>query len=306
MTTTEAGPNAFSERNTREALELACRAVGLHAEGARLMRLGENAIYALADEPIVVRIARSPDALDDVRKEMRVARWLAANEFPAARLATQNGDDALVVADRHPVTFWDLIPEHADPADFVDLAHLLKRLHNLAPDDAVQLPAFDPFSRVAARLANAPAVADRDDIAYLTARYERLQAAFLEVSYAFPPGPVHGDAHVANLIRHQGGRVLMLDFEAFAYGPREWDLTITGARRDGFAWMSVEDYETFSRIYGYDILAWSGFRIFRAIRELTMTTWLMQLVDDPRAAAEFHRRVDDIRKDVYPRQWSAF
>jgi hypothetical protein len=37
-----------------------------------------------------------------------------------------------------------------------------------------------------------------------------------------------------------------------------------------------------------------------------MTTWLMQLTDDPAAAAEFHRRVDDIRAERFPRDWKPF
>jgi hypothetical protein len=86
-------------------------------------------------------------------------------------------------------------------------------------------------------------------------------------------------------------------------GQREWDLTVTGVSGNGFDWMTEKEYRSFADAYGFDIHTWAGFPVFRAIRELTMTTWLMQLVDDPPAADEFHRRVDDLRSDRLPRRW---
>lgn len=40
------------------------------------MRLGENAVYRLAADPVVVRTARTVDYLADVQTEVAVARWL--------------------------------------------------------------------------------------------------------------------------------------------------------------------------------------------------------------------------------------
>jgi len=50
------------------------------------LRLGTNANYRLAAHPIMVRIA--PGHIEDVRKEVNVARWLAGSGFPAARSET--------------------------------------------------------------------------------------------------------------------------------------------------------------------------------------------------------------------------
>ena len=59
--------------------ELLCRAC---QAGAELLRLGENAIYRLAQDAVVVRIARTMGYWDDACKEVDVARWLAANGIP--------------------------------------------------------------------------------------------------------------------------------------------------------------------------------------------------------------------------------
>lgn len=305
MTAEEPSPT-FSEESTRPVLAEACTRVGLDPSDATVLRLGENAIYRLAGAPVVVRIARSLAALEDVRKEMRVARWLKSEDFPAAELADENGEDVLIVDGRYPVTFWRYITSTPPEPSEASLGRLLRELHGLTPPAWVKLPSFWPFSRVAERLAAPHPAANPDDVAFLGELHDHLRQEYEGVSYVFPPSAVHGDAHLSNLLRDEAGTVLLLDFEAFGFGQREWDLTVTGVRRDGFDWMSEKEYRSFAGAYGFDIHTWPGFPVFRAIRELTMTTWLMQLVENPRAAEEFHRRVEDIRRDRFPRRWRPF
>jgi aminoglycoside phosphotransferase (APT) family kinase protein len=295
----------FSADSTREPLRKACAAIGHPDADVRLLRLGENAIYRISGTPIVVRIARSLDALDDVRKEVRVARWLEAEDVPAARLADESEDEPLVV-DGHPITFWRFIAATDPDPELADLGGLLRHLHALEPPEWLRLPSFSPFVRVAERLDRAPAAANADDVDFLRELFSDLQVAYQQLVFVFLPSPVHGDAHLANLMRDESGQVVMLDFEAFAYGHREWDLTVTGARRDGFGWLDASQYRQFTDAYGYDILSWPGFPVLRSIRELTMTTWLMQLTNDQRAADEFRRRVSDMREGKFPRRWAAF
>jgi Ser/Thr protein kinase RdoA (MazF antagonist) len=305
MTTQEPSP-AFSEDSTRPVLAEACAKVGLDPAGASMLRLGENAMYRLESAPVVVRVARSLAKLDEVRKEIRVARWLESEGFPAVGLADENGEDVLVAAGQYPVTFWRYITNTPPDPSEASLGRLLRELHGLKPPDWLQLPDFWPFDRVADRLAAAPAAADPDDVVFLGGLHDRLREEYEGLSYVFPPSVIHGDAHLANLLRDESGQVLMLDFENTGFGQREWDLTVTGVRRDGFDWMTEAEYRSFADAYGFDIHTWPGFPVFRAIRELTMTTWLMQLVNDPRAAQEFHRRVTDIRTDRFPRRWQRF
>ena len=60
-----------------DAAEVACEATGLNATGARLIRLGENALFHLPGPNVVVRVARSMAYWEDAGREVAVARWLA-------------------------------------------------------------------------------------------------------------------------------------------------------------------------------------------------------------------------------------
>lgn len=66
---------ALGEAKTRALLQEACAAIGLSADGARLLRLGSNAVYRLA-APVVARIARPGADPEARRRTVAVARWL--------------------------------------------------------------------------------------------------------------------------------------------------------------------------------------------------------------------------------------
>jgi hypothetical protein len=100
--------------------------------------------------------------------------------------------------------------------------------------------------------------------------------------------------------------VVLLDFEAVAVGPREWDLVPTAVARERFR-LSEEHYREFAATYGFDVRTWPGYPVLREIRELTMTTWLMQNVAESAAvAAEFALRVASLRERDTRRVWTAF
>lgn len=76
----------LTEPKAWQALSPACDSVGLDASGARLLRLGEHAVFRLA-KPVVVRIGRSLAYEEQARTEVGVARWLENQHYPAARAA---------------------------------------------------------------------------------------------------------------------------------------------------------------------------------------------------------------------------
>ena len=125
-----------------------------------------------------------------------------------------------------------------------------------------------------------------------------LNEQFQSLEFALPPGPIHGDAHTSNLLTDHG-QVVLLDFEAVAAGPREWDLVPTAVACERFR-LSEEHYREFADTYGFDVRTWAGYPVLREIRELTMTTWLMQNVGESAAvAAEFALRVASLRGERY-------
>lgn len=287
-----AGP--FTPSATRSILMTACRDVGMDGTDAVLLRHGENAVYRLIHHPVVARIARHADV---PRREVAVAAWLASSDFPAVRVC--DGLDQLLVIDGRVVTWWGLIVESPERPAFEDLAVVLRRLHDLPPPPEALMPPFDPMPRVLGRLAAADvAESDRE---FLAGRHAELRAAYESLSFELEQGPIHGDAHLGNLMRREDGTVVQIDLEAFAWGPREWDSSVFAAAYAVFGWMGEAEYRRCVERYGWDPLTWSGFPTMRAIRELNMVTWLMQragesdVVDD-----EIARRLVDLRNDELP------
>ena len=148
---TTSGPGLpFTSADASVTLDEACAKAGIHSEGAQLIRLGENAIFRLAHEPIVVRIGRGADVLKDAQKEVAVARWLRDAGLPAA--APTAHTQPIMVRDR-PVTFWKLIEDSGIRATIGDLAAILRPLHSLPVPPGLPLPEFDIFGRVSERIA---------------------------------------------------------------------------------------------------------------------------------------------------------
>jgi aminoglycoside phosphotransferase (APT) family kinase protein len=294
-------PGEFTSARAHEVMTGACRAVGLASDGARLIRLGENALFRLDRHPVIVRIARSPDYLGDARLEVRVSRWLEAEGFPASRVV-EDVEQAVVVSG-HPVTFWHLIEESDRKATYGELGGILRDLHALRLPAALELPAYDVFGRSDMRIERAVGIRD-DDREFLRKRGRELRERLAETRFESPKGAVHGDAHVQNLMVDRSDRVVLIDFENFSYDHPEWDLMVTATEHDSLGWQSREQYAAFTDAYGRDLRDWDGFPTLRAIQEFKMTTWLMQNIgESAEIAEEYSRRVASLRDDAAPRCW---
>lgn len=290
----------FSAETARATLERTCAELDVATTDAKLIRMGENAMFALPADKLVVRIARTVERRERVERELAVARWLADNEYPAVRVAEQFEQPLAV--DGRLVTFWQLIDE-SGKATFGDLAGLLRDMHAL-PAPAFTLPRFDPFTSVPGRLAN-PGNADKAAVTFLTQLYEDVRVRYANLAFPSPFGVIHGDAHRGNVIPTADGPVLA-DFEVVAWGPREWDLTPTAMSVDRFG-LPREAYESFADTYGRDVTEWPDFSVLRAVRELTMVTWLMQIIDEsPERAREFYHRVASLREGKPHELWHQF
>lgn len=139
----------FTSEYAYKVLQQACQTVGEAAEGATMLRLGENAIFRLAgrSSSIVVRVARDLTRLEIARRELCVSRWLGgAGKVPAVRVHEEIPDQPIVVVD-HPITFWEYMPVSADRPNPVDLAVLLRALHATS-DSPCDLPEFERSSGV--------------------------------------------------------------------------------------------------------------------------------------------------------------
>ncbi|MEX5635979.1 phosphotransferase enzyme family protein [Parafrankia sp. FMc2] len=306
-----AGPGPagrFTAARSRQALTQLCASVGLDDRDAEPIKLTVNAVYRLPREAAVVRIASSAAMNHRVAKVVQVARWLAEHGMPAVRLLP--GVPAPVVVDGWHATVWrDAAPPEAVTRPAVhparSLADVLLRLHALAPPEP-PLPAWDPLDDVRRRLSDAEGLPAADR-AFLEGLTLRVSDALGSVRYVLPQAVIHGDAHLGNLIHTAPGRVVICDFDATCLGPAEWDLVpvALGAVRFG---RSPQPQEELARAYGFDVTAWDGFPVLRAVRELKLVTSVAPvLASSPSAAAQFAVRLRSLRAGAADRTvWAPY
>ena len=295
--------DVMSEAETLSVLRRACAATGLSASGARLLRLGSNAVYHLAD-PVVVRIARPEAGTVSAERTVAVARWLASADYPAVRALDL---DQPIVIDGHAVTFWESVSDDGDEyAAIAEVADVIARLHRLTPPETLHLPALEPFGEAEERIAQSRWLTP-DDRDYMTAELARLRTEYARLEFPLPQGVIHGDANVGNVLHDRHGNPVVIDLDAFAIGPREWDLIQTALYYDHFGWHTREEYETFTRVYGYDLMQWPGYPVLAAVREFVMVTWMILKVEESEpTAAETRKRLQALRTGASRRDWSPF
>jgi Ser/Thr protein kinase RdoA (MazF antagonist) len=281
----------------------ACQAVGLNPDGARLLRLGSNAVFRLAS-PVVARIAYADTDVEAARRTVEVARWLETVDYPAVRALSL--DQPAIVSGR-PVTFWEALSDTGDEYATIDqVAEVIARLHKLTPPESLVLPVLQPFADADRRIMESQWPTE-DDRSWMTAELVRLSREYDRLEFALPNGVIHGDANIGNVLRDYHGHPVVIDLDDFATGPREWDLILTALYYDHFGWHTQDEYETFARVYGFDIMKWPGYPMLADIREFIMVTWIVSKAgENERTSAEARKRLDSLRTGSSRKDWGPF
>ena len=127
--------------DSRDVLERACAIAGIDATGARLLRVGSNAVYRLT-APVIARVSRPGADPAQVRRTVAVARWLRSVDYPAVRVVNVGQP---VVTDEQVVTFWDAVSDEGDQyASVAEVAEVLIKLHKLTAPAGLHLPELSP------------------------------------------------------------------------------------------------------------------------------------------------------------------
>lgn len=294
---------ALGEAETRALLQEACAVTGLSASGARLLRLGSNAVYRLA-APVVARVARPDADPGAARRTVAVARWLESARYPAVRAIDV---DQPVIVDGHAVTFWEAVSDDgSEYATVAEVAEVIAQLHKLTAPESLHLPELEPFENAGDRIAYSTWLS-ADDRDYMTSELVRLQGEYAKLDFALPPGVIHGDANIGNVLHDERGNPVVIDLDGFAIGPREWDLIQTPLFYDHYGWHTREEYETFARVYGYDIMKWPGYPALANIREFIQVTWMIQKAgESEKTEAEARKRLSTLRSGASRKDWLPF
>ncbi|MGW2560430.1 phosphotransferase enzyme family protein [Streptomyces sp. NPDC001514] len=283
----------MDETRAREVLA----AAGL-ARGAALLALGENAVFGAGD--VVVKVGRSAELLERAERELVVAGWLEEAGVPAVRAVEPKAR----LVEGHPVTLWHRLPDAVRPAEPRDLALLLRQVHAL-PAAPFALPRRELLAGVERWLRLAGDAIDPADATYLRERRDGFAEAAAALTPHLAPGPIHGDALPRNVHVGPDGPVLV-DLETFSSDLREHDLVVLALSRDRYG-LDPAAYDGFTEAYGWDVRDWDGCAVLRGARETASCAWVAQHAPaNPKALAEFRRRVASLREGDAQVRWYPF
>ncbi|MFJ2059000.1 phosphotransferase enzyme family protein [Streptomyces sp. NPDC087908] len=285
----------MDEARAREILA----AAGLPVAEARLLALGENAVFAVGG--LVVKVGRDAELWERAEREMALAGWLAGADIPAVRAAEERPR----LVEGHPVTLWHRLPDAVRPAEPRDLAPLLRLVHALPEPGGFTLPRRELLGGVERWLRLAGDAIDPADAAFLRERRDAFAPAAAALTPRLAPGPIHGDALPRNVHVGPDGPVLV-DLETFSSDLREHDLVVLALSRDRYG-LDPAAYEAFTGAYGWDVREWEGCAVLRGARETASCAWVAQHAPtNPKALAEFERRVASLRDGDPEVRWYPF
>lgn len=271
-------------------------------DDVRLLRLTNNAVFALPSAGLVVRITRSHGLTDRVHKVVGLAGHFAATDAPAIRLAP--GIDQPVHAGGLLATVWQWVPPTPPPPPSVtDLGHVLRSFHAL-PTPPFLLPVWDPVGDARTRIGDAEALrdADRDFLLHwCDALAPRIAALNTDVEQRL----VHGDAHVGNLLRRPDSQIVLCDFDATCFGPWQVDLAAVAVGEARFGRAGA--HQALTQAYGYDVTTDPAWPLLREARELKMVAAAAPLLaSTPGVAHEFTTRLTSIQRGDLITRWTPF
>jgi aminoglycoside phosphotransferase (APT) family kinase protein len=278
-----------------------CAQAGLDPAGAELIKFTNNAVFRLVRDPVVVRIAGSNAVRARVSKIVAAARWLAEHDMPSVRLLL--GVEQPVRAQGHLATVWQQVPVVGPSPTGHDLAAILRRFHALPPPN-FDLPLWRPVGPIRERIAEATSLFD-NDLAFLVATCDETEAALAALRYALPPGPIHGDGFLGNLISGPV-RPVICDFDSTSIGPREWDLTPAAVGKLRFNY-TTDTHGQLASAYGFDVTQWDGFPVMRRLRELQLVTSVLPVLDsNPGLREQWERRFRSFRDGDEGVRWETY
>ena len=204
--------------STEEAISasVACaRAVGLPADDPEVIAEGFSVRVRLHPAPVVTRVVTlgrqlRPDPLPWLQREVSVAQHLAASGVPVVAPWDHPGPH---LAEGLEVSLWHWTEHDSSTVSAVDFGAMLGPLHEALESYTGELP---PLVGPLTDISTALSVSSDPTL-------HRAAAELVPLALSWPRRPLHGDAHVGNVLNSPDGP-LWTDFEDVCVGPVEWDL----------------------------------------------------------------------------------
>ncbi|MGW1060297.1 phosphotransferase family protein [Micromonospora rubida] len=283
------------------AMHQVATGLGVPTGDARLLRLTNNAVFALPGAAIVIRIARTHQLYDRVSKVVRLAQWFAQVDAPTIRLAADV--EQPVQVGRLLASVWEYVPPTSPAPTAADLGRALREFHTPGVPP-FSLSRWDPVGDARRRLDDAEGLGDHDR-AFLVDWCDRLEPRLAALRRATEGQLIHGDAHVGNLLREPSGRIVLCDFDATCLGPRQVDLAAVAV---GDARFGGDDaYRSLADTYGYDVTTDPDWPLLREARELKMIAAAVPLLaSSATIGREFTTRLCSVVEGDHRACWTPF
>jgi hypothetical protein len=263
------------------AVEAAARGQGLPTGDMRVLRDLTNLLVHLAPAPVVARVPLTLSRLrgaDWFRTEVELARFLTRAGAPVAPLAA--------AADPGPhehrgllVSFWAYVDHDPERADAAAAGRSLRELHDALEGWGGALPTCDRLDEVQRLLAEL----EPSDLVSA----DELNALRAVAAAREPLGrgrPLHGDAHLANVLWSRAGP-LWTDLENACSGVVEYDLACV-------AWRGSPETDVFLAGYGpHDAALRDGLEPVLALFLAAWTIVVVSRAPTPGGIEEARRRI---------------
>jgi hypothetical protein len=211
------------------------RGLGLRIDEPVVLKDSLNLLVWLRPAPVVARIhartalVRAPEAAAD---SVALARFLAGAGSPVSPPTDAVDPGPHAGSTGRPMTFWRYLAVDPRPADPAEAGRTLRRLHEAMASYDGPLRHAGPIEEIR-RLARLLAAHRPDDAARILALRDALDLPSLPVQ------PLHGDAHLGNVVV-AAGQLRWLDWEESWRGPLAWDLACLVHRQVTFGERSDE------------------------------------------------------------------
>jgi hypothetical protein len=275
--------------------------LGLPASDAVLLQMTNNAVFALPEAGVVIRIARTARLSHRTTKTVELARWFAEMDAPTVRLASSAPH--VVEAGDLLASIWCYVPPTSPKPTAADLGRVLREFHNLGAP-GFPLPSWDPIGDARLRLADSEGLRD-EDRNFLIGWCDRLEPEVVKLRDDAGRQLVHGDAHASNLLRESTDRIVLCDFDATCIGPWQVDLAANAVGEAHFG--RTASHAALAEVYGHDVTKDSRWPVLRDARELKMIAAGAPLVGHSAvAAAEFANRLLSVMAGSHQAPWTPF
>ncbi|CAN5830158.1 hypothetical protein BH11VER1_BH11VER1_04410 [soil metagenome] len=283
----------------RAATETA-RAHGITPDRCDILQNGSTLVLRLT-ETLVARVVQ------DVDGPRQGTAWFARENALAQHL-TQHGAPVIPLHPDlppgphehlgYPLNFWQFVTAIDAPAEPAEIGRTLHQCHDIMRSFPETLP---PLAILTESLA---ILQDRELFPKTTQQLLRDHlTSSLDALGQFPHQPLHGDAHMGNLMNTTNG-LLWTDWEDTFAGPVEWDLAsiIWNAKILEEDHITVQQIlDTYLEVGG--VIDESALHHSLIARAAVMTTWYPILYPNPNQdrQVKLQRRIDWLHRKA-PRQ----